>query len=638
MTEGASHRKVWITAAATTALLVLLLRLRRQRRKAARKSAADATRASLLKAAQRSLLPVFVQAESLPTGWGVAPPIFYHPHSAVIPLVLPSDMAEVDRCSHLVRKVNVAATGLENGADSAFAFILCSYTGIAAVKSAEVATDSASSALISAVAQPQQKLLAHLLAHHPVLKGQFAGVPAQWTCLAATLSASETKKKGSTAAATPQVAATGDAGDAVSPVFTHIFQGPDNCVLLGGLNGSYFVVAVLMGFKGTITEAATGGNSESLLSSPKGAAAANVGTSATSTAAVPADAVMDLAGVIRGVAQATFKVPLATEAKSGSSSSSFLSAARLLGGAAFAVHRGYYRVLCVHDGRELELCVPAEVAVRSELVDQPLSTPIVSPVVARAPSKTQVDDVAVQDVLLTLTFTPSAFSAEERVEVRVTKEVLAALMEKPDEAAATLWKASGAISDTHPAAEEALKAVTARSPAVTSRVRPNAVTMVYAQPQFGLLFSVHPLSSVIYEPWMTDLPTILYYPLGENTEADGEGCGAPPLMSIEYLLELPKTWEVLKKDEEELRHNVLFHFTNWEAATVSSSMTEISGMRCVMFHEVCAGRRCRSYILPRGSTVLIVRWETAVETWEKYLPVFQQTLDTLHIDAIPITK
>ncbi|KPA86340.1 putative mitochondrial hypothetical protein [Leptomonas pyrrhocoris] len=628
MTEGTGHRKVWIAAAVSTTLLVLLLRQRRQKRKAARQNAANATRAALTAAAQRSLLPVFVRPESLPTGWGVAPPVFYPPHSAVIPLVLPSEMAEVERSSHLVRKANVATTGVEKGGEGASAFILCSHTGVVTVKSTDVDSDEASSKTSADTEARRQQQLTDLLAHHPVLKGQFSVLSTQWTSIATVFS--EPEKKDTAAPATPPAAKTGDAADAVSPVFTHLLEGSENCVLLGGVNGPYFVVAVLSGFEGTFSGAAASGNADLSTVSPKAVAAATPdgGKIPTSAAAVSTDVVMDLAGVTRGIVQATLTVPLASADKGVSSSASSPFDARLPGGAAFAVHRGYYRVLCVREGRELELCVPTEVSVRSMLGNQSLTTT----------AETSVDAAAAQDVLLTLIVEPNPFSTQEAVEVRVTEEVFAALLEAPDAAAATLWRGSGATANAHPAAAAAFQAVTARPLAASTHVRANMVTMVYAQPQLGVLFSVSPRSSVVYEPWMTDLPTILYYPLGEDVMNDGEDHQAPPLMSIEYVLELPDTWEVQKKDSEELRHNVLFHFTNWEAAAVSSSMTELSGMRCVMFHEARDGRRCRSYILPRDSTVLIVRWETSVETWEKYLPLFQQTLDTLHIDSAAITK
>jgi hypothetical protein len=654
MTESDSRLGKWVTAAISTALLLLLLRQRRQKRRAAQRNAANAAKTALLKALRDSTLPVFVQPESLPAGWGVAPPVFYPPYTAVIPLVLPREIEEIERSSHLVCKVSVAASGGEAGDDGQYAFILCSYTGaVAGAAGATVgrdAKDESATASSSAEAQKrrqQQQLLADLLVHHPVLKGQFAEAASRWTALDTVFPMHERKKRDTAATTTPHAVVAGGPAHAVVPVFTHVLVGPDNCVLLGGVNGPYLIVGVFNGFEGTLKEEAVAGTAagdskraaESPLLPPKpGHVEAN--KTAASAAAGSAVAVMDLERVIRGVARATFKVPLPTVGQEGSS---FLSDARLPGGAPFAVHRGHYRVLCVRDGRELELCVPSEITVRSELVNQSLITPpLRSPVAGRVPRKTSVDAAAAAapDALLTLVYVPSPFTEEESTEVRVTEEVFAALLAKPEEAAMTLLATSSATPRANPGACIALRDVTAR-PLDASHGRSNMVTVVYVQPQLGVLFSVHPLSSVVYEPWMTDLPTILYYPLGEEDVEDGvggAGRAAPPLMSIEYVVQLPDTWEVLKKDEEELRHNVLFHFTSWEAATVTSSMTEISGLRCVMLHEVRDGRRCRSYVLPRGSTVLIVRWETAVETWEEYLPVFQQTLDTLHIDAAAITK
>ncbi|KAL7710133.1 hypothetical protein N2W54_008034 [Lotmaria passim] len=640
MTEHGGQRRAWVTVAVSTTLLLLLLRQRRQKRKAAQQSAADATRATLQSAMQRSLLPVFVQADALPVRWGVAPPVFYPPHSAVIPLVLPSEMAEIERSGHVVRKVGLEATGGEDGMEGPSAFILCSHTGVLATPPLNAAVAESDAAEVEA---QQRQLLAQLLAHHPVLKEQYAALSTQWTAFSTALAASEKNKEhnraaATAAAATPFAAAAAGDAAAITPAFTHLLQCPDGCLLLGGVNGPYFTVAVLTGFEGSLDAAADADAAAESSSQPARAHS----SSGRSAATASADAVMDLASVVRGVAQATFRVPLPAADKSGALS---LASARLPGGAAFAVHQGFYRVLCVRDGRGLELCVPAELLVHSELVNQSLITPAVSPLTkgpgavtaGRVSAKPQAEGAT--ETLLTLTSSPSRFTGAEGVEVSVTAEVFAGLAEKPEEAAAALWQASGASAEANPAAAAAFRAVTARALTTTSHGRgANMVTLVYVQPKLGVLFSVHPLSSVVYEPWMTDLPTILYYPLGEDVEADREGYAAPPLMSIQYILELPSTWEVVKKDEEELRHNVLFHFTNWEAATVSSSMTEISGLRCVMFHEVRDGRRCRSYILPRGSTVLVVRWETSVEMWETYLPLLQQTLDTLHVDATAITQ
>lgn len=637
MTEGdSSHHKVWYTAAAvSTAVLLLLMRQRRAKRQAARQSAANATRAALQKAAQRSLLPIFVRPESLPTGWGVAPPVFYPPHCAVIPLVLPCEMEEIERSSHLVRKVSVATASGNGTGDEASegpsAFILCTYTGAVVAVGGEDDIDDGNGAAAAAAPRKQlQRVLADLLSRHPILQEQFGSLATQWTPLALPLE--QTKSLNAAGSATVDAAAcTANAGaDAVTSVFTHILQGADNCVLLGGVSGPYFVVAVLSGFAGTWAAGGAATATTEPGSATRTPKSSESQRALAGSGAAGSDAVMDLTGVVAGVARAAFRVPLSAS-KAGSAE------ARLPGGSAFAVHRGFYRVLCVRDGRELELCIPTELTVRSELVNLSLVTPHGSPVVRRVSSGPLVDEnnSNAEDALITLTFTPSPFCVEDAVEVRVSEKVFAALAEEPQETAAVLWEASGAAADAHPAAAAAFRAVTARLLAASSHGRANMVTMVYVQPQLGVLFSVHPLSTVVYEPWMTQLPTILYYPLGEGDAADEV---APPHLSIEYVAELPATWEVLKKDEEELRHNVLFHFTNWEVATVTASMVEISGIRCVMFHEELGGRRCRSYVLPRGSTVLVVRWETAAESWEKHLPVFQQTLDTLHVDATPITK
>ncbi|CBZ30862.1 conserved hypothetical protein [Leishmania mexicana MHOM/GT/2001/U1103] len=597
-----NYSRVWVTSAAVlTALVTLMIRRRKQKRQLACRTAADAMHDELAQALKHTLLPVLVRPEDLPAGWGVAPPVFYPPYCAAIPLVLPREMQELERDASGVRSASTSRLqrgGADGLAVTPSVFIFCSYTGYTPGP--------------FATRQDEKVFLAEVLAHHPVLREHLAEKPVQWSPLPESAPHADTDVK--SAAAVPD----GRRPNCFPRTFCHVLVS-DECAILAGMNGPYTVVAVLTDFVGASPLSRTARAPEDGEES---------GGKRTDSATPPTiSEKTELADAIECIARATIKVPLVTLGSD--------SAARAfrVPGTSFAAHHGYYRVVCARERRELELCVPPEWTVRSECVSTSRTTPAASPVPARRPVSTGGEDAQSKGTILTLSFPPSSFMSEGRVDVHISAELFSALFEDPQAAAATLWAASGATDVSNPVAKATLGALKARPLPASSHACTNVVTMVYVQPKFGVLFSVNPRSAVVYEPWMTEQPTILYYPLGDAAE-DVES----PRMTIEYVVELPKTWEVFANDDEEFVHNVLFHFTSGEAAAISTTLTGISGIRCAMFHETRESRRCRTYVLPRGATLLVIRWETLAESWDKDLPVFQQTLDTLHIDAVAMKQ
>ncbi|GET92828.1 hypothetical protein, conserved [Leishmania tarentolae] len=591
-----NYRRVWATrAVVVTAFVTLVVRRRWQKRQFSRQTTKDAKHNELAKALKHTVLPVLVHPEELPAGWGVAPPVFYPPHCAAISLVLPREMQKLERDACNGRSTNMAR--LQQGeADSCpvtpTAFLFCSFTG----RPAEP----------FATRQDEGLFLADVLAHHLVLRERLGKNPGQWIPLP------ESSLNGGTEADSAAAAAKERRQNCPPRTFSHVLIS-DECAILAGMNGPYTVVAVLMDFVGAwpISRSASApANGEK--SEQKRASSSTPPTIVEDTA---------LSDAIEGIARATVNVPLVTLGNDPA------ALAFRVPGTSFAAHRGYYRVVCAREEREVELRVPSEWTVRSECVNTSLTTP------TGTSASSGVGDAEANETIVTLSFTPSSFMSEGRVDVDISAQLFSALLEQPQAAAATLWTACGATDASNPVAKATLGMLTARSLPASSHARTNVVTMVYVQPKFGVLFAVHPRSAVVYEPWMTEQPTILYYPLGDAVEDE-----EPPRMTIEYVVDLPKTWEVFASDDDELVHNVLFHFTNDELPAISTTLTEISGIRCVMFHETRESRRCRTYVLPRGATLLVIRWETLAECWDKDLPVFQQTLDTLHVDAAAVRQ
>ncbi|KAG5492731.1 hypothetical protein JKF63_01311 [Porcisia hertigi] len=596
-----NHRKTWAASVAVVTTLIALVVRRRRRDVLSKDTVAGATHAEVVKTLKHSLLPVAVLPEDLPAGWSVAPPVFYPPHCAAIPIVLPSEVHSVGDKSH---PSHTATTSVyqDKANDSAMMptiFIFCSYTGRTAGP--------------FATRQDECVYLSELVAHHPVLRDCLVANLGQWSPLPELGPQTETSAASTTTAPKETILST------LQRAFSHVLIG-DEYVILSGVNGPYLALAVLTGLAGKW--------SPSLAARAPTRNEKGCKKDSGSATSVPTAEQLDLSSAIEAMVRATVNVPLVALGGEPPALSPRLP------GASSVVHQGYYRVVCTREGRELELCVPSEWRVRSQCVA--FSPPTPSRSTAAGPNRVSTGGGGPElgESILTLSFTPSLFVSEGSVDVRVSAEVFSALFENPKAAAATLWEASGATEISNPVAKATLEAMTARPLPASSHARANDVTLVYVQPKLGVVFSVHPHSAVVYEPWMTDLPTILYYPFGDAAEDD-----EPPRMTIQHVAELPSTWEVLAGDDEEFVHNVLFHFTDEKrAVAVSTTLTEISGIRCAMFHEVREARRCRTYVLPRGATVLIVRWETLEDCWDRDLQVFQQTLDTLHIDALAISQ
>nr|CAJ2480900.1 unnamed protein product [Leishmania braziliensis] len=597
-----NYRKAWVTGVVVvTALFALVVRRGQQKRRSAHQTTGDTTHDELAETLSHTVLPVLVRPEDLPAGWGVAPPVFYPPHCAAIPLVLPSEMHEVERhsCSARAGRTERSKQGkADNLAAKPTAFLFCSYAGCTKG--------------LFTTQQDEEVLLAELLAHHPVLQKRLAENPGQWSPLpdAAPPAATDPESAAGTARERRQ--------SSLPRTFSHVLVN-DDYFILAGMNGPYIIIAVLGGFAGVFPSSLTARTP----SRGEGSGRKRTGSATPATTAEGTG----LSDVIEAIARATVSVPLV---KLGNESSELASRTP---GTSFAVHRGYYRVVYTREGQELELCVPSEWSVWSEYVTSSLTTPIDASSLDGKTVSTEEENAEPKEATLTLSFTPSSFMSESHVEICVSAELFSALLENPQAAAATLWAASAATDVSNPVAKATLGVLTGRPLPASSHGRTNVVTTVYVQPKFGVLFSVHPRSAVVYEPWLTDLPTILYYPLGDAVEDE-----MPPRMTIEYVVEMPKTWEVLTSDDKEFLHNVLSHFTNGDVAAGSATLTEISGIGCAMFHETREGCRCRTYVLPRGATVLVIRWMTSVDSWDRDLPVFQQTLDTLHVDAAPISE
>ncbi|KAH9601759.1 hypothetical protein LSM04_007153 [Trypanosoma melophagium] len=162
------------------------------------------------------------------------------------------------------------------------------------------------------------------------------------------------------------------------------------------------------------------------------------------------------------------------------------------------------------------------------------------------------------------------------------------------------------------------------------------VNVAFSHFPLGVSFSVNPHGGIVREPVLTDDLLLLYYPLGDegitvSQETTSESVVVPPCAEIRRLSQIPPTWEKYLATDDELKHNVLFHFTDWVKERVSSSICELNGIRCVQMNEEKEDHSCRSYIVPFAHEILIVRWETKSSEWDLHLPHLQQFLDTLHL-------
>ncbi|KEG08454.1 hypothetical protein DQ04_07151010 [Trypanosoma grayi] len=161
------------------------------------------------------------------------------------------------------------------------------------------------------------------------------------------------------------------------------------------------------------------------------------------------------------------------------------------------------------------------------------------------------------------------------------------------------------------------------------------VTIAFSHTSLGVHFAVNPRGGVVREPILTDDLLMLYYPLGEEGTtmkgADAALSVVPPRVTIRRITQVPPTWEKFIATEDELKHNVLFHFTDWAKERVPCTVCDLNGIRCVQLHEEKEEHSCRSYVIPWSHDILVVRWETETSKWEQHLPLLQKFLDTLHL-------
>ncbi|EPY21951.1 hypothetical protein STCU_08423 [Strigomonas culicis] len=166
------------------------------------------------------------------------------------------------------------------------------------------------------------------------------------------------------------------------------------------------------------------------------------------------------------------------------------------------------------------------------------------------------------------------------------------------------------------------------------------VTVTFNQPAMGIRFPVHMRSGVVLDPLLVGTAQVLYHPQGLVEE----GNRAVPLFTFELLPTLPVTWETslkgeadVKKNnsaEEVLLHNVKFHFTEWEREQTPCTIVEQAGHTAVQFTETKDGITCRSLVLPRKDSILVVRCEIAASEWSANMPFMQSFFDTLYIDNV----
>ncbi|EKF31701.1 hypothetical protein MOQ_004460 [Trypanosoma cruzi marinkellei] len=163
----------------------------------------------------------------------------------------------------------------------------------------------------------------------------------------------------------------------------------------------------------------------------------------------------------------------------------------------------------------------------------------------------------------------------------------------------------------------------------------DAMNVVFSHKYLGVSFSVNPKTGFVYEPIFTEDLIVLYYPLGDEAHyAPPSGQMrdvAPPRFSVRHVTQLSPLWEKFVSTDDELKHNVLFHFTDWNKEKVPCSMCDISGFKGIQLFECKEGHSCRSYVIPRANSILVVRWETETKDWDMHLPLLQKFLDTLHL-------
>lgn len=552
-------------------LISFVWRYRCRGRAEAQRRAADESRKALQSAIEQCTLPVLVQPEKLPAGWAVAPEIYYPPHTAVIPLLLPSETEAMSRfrTHDSSTKSNARRSMGLTGGSLASAFLLCCHTGCVRPS------------------QMSEVDFLKQLVHHEGLLSELA------TSSGATLVELSHFRSGLCQEREGDGAVNGSALTTMCP-FSHALTTTQDCTTLLGYNGAFLIAAVFLGFDADL-EKPTALVSDSLTTAAPSLVHSTCGT------AKP----LKLHEAVEAVLKSVVAVPL----RAGKTGSKLYPPA-----SPQITQSGHYRVMCSRGGVKLEMVVPVDFTVRFSSFPA-TATAVESSVTSR--------NSEVVKGMVSLAFPDTVVSPG--VQLDLTEDVFAAMV-----AASSLTPLLTSIDLklTGASALDAIKGIRLQV-LHTSHSVTDEVTVVFTQPQIGVAFSLHSAMGKVYEPCMMSNAAIIYYPIGEEACTNGED---PPVMTIEYLPYCPAPWESVLQDDDELIHNVLLHFSNWEVAPVTGAMSDVSGLRSVVFHETQGGRRSRTYVLPRGDSLLMVRWDTSEKNWDDHVAVFQQVLDTLHVD------
>ncbi|CBH14691.1 hypothetical protein, conserved [Trypanosoma brucei gambiense DAL972] len=151
------------------------------------------------------------------------------------------------------------------------------------------------------------------------------------------------------------------------------------------------------------------------------------------------------------------------------------------------------------------------------------------------------------------------------------------------------------------------------------------VSVVFHHAHLGVHFPINSHHGVICEPVLTTDLCLMYYPLGS--------AAALPNAMMRRVRQLPPTWERSLHTDDALRHNALFHFTDWMRGSVPCITCDLSGFRCAQLYEEKDGMSCRTYVVPLAEEIMVLRWETSTCDWEQHLPHLQKFIDTLHLEV-----
>lgn len=563
--------------------VALIERQCRRSRRLRRDAAAVAADAE--KAVKRSgcvaheALPVDVDPRKLPAGWLAAPPVYITAEcQAVLPLVTPQENAALEE-EEAKHGFTVRVPGSKVNADLADPGAAAQRGEQRAFLLCEGPRWELAGPTAKEGASSGDRIM-DLLRVHPLLKSVVAQHGVNVTAL----------RPAPEQAAPHDGAATAVAGlpsSSSSPPFTHMVKASgseqgDPTALLVGLHGPYLVVAVLMGFPSVVAPA---------LSKPLVQGSADAST--TGGVLEKDRSVTCLSDAVAAIVGAAFSVPFATQT---SSPSRTLDSGFTFPGTPAGAHQGQHRVTWIDGERTVVLGAPAGVAVRSRGTGE-----------AREVSFEGFSEVT-----------------GERVKCVVTRETMKSLVASERTLASACLKASESASPAERHLMERLRLLYLQD----SEDRLSAqslVTTVYTHAHLRVLFSVHEETGVVLDPVLTATPQVLYFPLGRSPDK--------PCVTIQEFVGFPPTWETALDDDDELMHNVRFHFTEWDTESVVCTVTELSGLKCVQFTETKEGVACRSYVVPRKGAILVVRCEIPEGLSKENRPFLQSFMDTLHIDA-----